>query len=196
MNYLGKSIHTTVEYITIFNLCHPFLSHLIAGLYLRQIHYVVFFICIFGMKLQKNSRFPLIFTATHAIISHSKRHHQHDLGFLIIFVQWYHSLLCIYPFTAFNFFTVYGFIINQYSIVFHFFLFTFIFVHNQVNNVPLLVFLIIVTKVDFLLSASSCWTFSSPRRPLFLHALSFECTSKLCIPFLNQFFFKWMHYTI
>ena len=28
---------------------------------------------------------------------------------------------------------------------------------------------------------------SSPRRPLFLHALSFECISKLCIDFLNQF---------
>ena len=30
-------------------------------------------------------------------------------------------------------------------------------------------------------------TCSGPRRPLFLHALSFECTSKLCITFLNQF---------
>ena len=30
-------------------------------------------------------------------------------------------------------------------------------------------------------------TCSSPRRPLFLQALSFECTSKLCITFLNQF---------
>ena len=30
-------------------------------------------------------------------------------------------------------------------------------------------------------------TCSSPRRTFFLHALSFECTSKLCIPFLNQF---------
>ena len=30
-------------------------------------------------------------------------------------------------------------------------------------------------------------TCSSPRRPLFLHELSFECTSKLCITFLNQF---------
>ena len=30
-------------------------------------------------------------------------------------------------------------------------------------------------------------TWSSPRNPLFLHALSFECTSKLCIDFLNQF---------
>ena len=30
-------------------------------------------------------------------------------------------------------------------------------------------------------------TCSSPRRPLFLHSLSFECTSKLCINFLNQF---------
>ena len=27
----------------------------------------------------------------------------------------------------------------------------------------------------------------SLRRPLFLHALSFECTSKLCITFLGQF---------
>ena len=31
------------------------------------------------------------------------------------------------------------------------------------------------------------WTCSSPRRTFFLHALSFECTSKLCITFLNQF---------
>ena len=30
-------------------------------------------------------------------------------------------------------------------------------------------------------------TWSSPRRPLFLHVLSFECTTKLCINFLNQF---------
>ena len=29
----------------------------------------------------------------------------------------------------------------------------------------------------------------SPRRPLFIHTLSFECTSKLCINFLNQFSF-------
>ena len=43
-------------------------------------------------------------------------------------------------------------------------------------------------------------TCSSPRRPLFLHALSFECTSKLCITFLNQFsvyfHIKRMHNTI
>ena len=43
-------------------------------------------------------------------------------------------------------------------------------------------------------------TCSSPRRPLFLHALSFECTSKLCGTFLNQFsdYFniKKMHNTI
>ena len=30
-------------------------------------------------------------------------------------------------------------------------------------------------------------TCSSPRGTFFLHALSFECTSKLCITFLNQF---------
>ena len=30
-------------------------------------------------------------------------------------------------------------------------------------------------------------TWSSLRRPIFLHALSFECTSKPCINFLNQF---------
>ena len=30
-------------------------------------------------------------------------------------------------------------------------------------------------------------TCSSPRQTFFLHALSFECTSKLCITFLNQF---------
>ena len=28
---------------------------------------------------------------------------------------------------------------------------------------------------------------SSPRRPLFQNALSFECTTKLCINFINQF---------
>ena len=32
-------------------------------------------------------------------------------------------------------------------------------------------------------------TWSSPRRPLFLHSLSFECTEKLCISFLNQLSF-------
>ena len=46
----------------------------------------------------------------------------------------------------------------------------------------------------------SCMTCSSPRRPLFLHALSFECTSKLCGTFLNQFsdyfHIKKMHNTI
>ena len=31
------------------------------------------------------------------------------------------------------------------------------------------------------------WTCSSPRRPLFLHALSFECTTGLCFNFLNHF---------
>ena len=30
-------------------------------------------------------------------------------------------------------------------------------------------------------------TCSSPRHPLFLHTLSFECTSKPCITFINQF---------
>ena len=30
-------------------------------------------------------------------------------------------------------------------------------------------------------------TCSRPRRPLFLHTLSFECTTNLCINFLNQF---------
>ena len=43
-------------------------------------------------------------------------------------------------------------------------------------------------------------TCSSPRRPLFLHALSFECTSKLCGTFLNQFLYyfhiKKMHNTM
>ena len=43
-------------------------------------------------------------------------------------------------------------------------------------------------------------TCSSPRRPLFLHALSFQCTSKLCSTFLNQFsdyfHIKKMHNTI
>ena len=33
-------------------------------------------------------------------------------------------------------------------------------------------------------------TCSSPRRPLFLHALSFECTSKLCIIFSTNFQFN------
>ena len=31
------------------------------------------------------------------------------------------------------------------------------------------------------------YTWSSPRHPLFLHTLSFDCTSKLCINFINQF---------
>ena len=39
-----------------------------------------------------------------------------------------------------------------------------------------------------------------PRRTLFLYALSFECTSKLCVTFLNQFSVYFpistMHYTI
>ena len=43
-------------------------------------------------------------------------------------------------------------------------------------------------------------TCSRPRRPLFLHALSIECTSKLCINFLNQFSVYFhilkMHYII
>ena len=60
-------------------------------------------------------------------------------------------------------------------------------------------------------SPNACWekcsimgnryrTCSSPRRTFFLHALSFECTSKLCITFLNQFsayfHIKKMHNTI
>ena len=36
----------------------------------------------------------------------------------------------------------------------------------------------------FFLDPTTC---SSPRRTFFIHALSFECTSKLCIIFLNQF---------
>ena len=43
-------------------------------------------------------------------------------------------------------------------------------------------------------------TCSSPRRTFFLHALSFQCTSKLCGTFLNQFsdyfHIKKMHNTI
>ena len=43
-------------------------------------------------------------------------------------------------------------------------------------------------------------TCSSPRRPLFLHALSFEGTSKRCVNFLNLFFVYFrslkMHYSI
>ena len=43
-------------------------------------------------------------------------------------------------------------------------------------------------------------TCSSPRRQFFLHTFSFECTSKLCINFLNQFpvYFHILriHYTI
>ena len=38
-----------------------------------------------------------------------------------------------------------------------------------------------------LILAISMQTYSSPRRPLFLHALSFQCTSNLCINFLKQF---------
>ena len=36
-------------------------------------------------------------------------------------------------------------------------------------------------------SVTPLGTCSSPRHPLFLHALSFECTSKLCGTFLNLF---------
>ena len=53
------------------------------------------------------------------------------------------------------------------------------------------------------LEESTQWdnqTCSSPRRTFFLHALSFECTSKLCGTFLNQFLYYFhilkMHYTI
>ena len=69
------------------------------------------------------------------------------------------------------------------------------------------------SKTDFNTNISSClvpiikcaWTTSlktcsSPRRPLFIHALSFQCTSKLCGTFLNQFsdyfHIKKMHNTI
>ena len=41
-------------------------------------------------------------------------------------------------------------------------------------------------KCDYFLKTTPM-TCSSPRRPLFLHTLSFECTSKLCVTFLNQF---------
>ena len=40
------------------------------------------------------------------------------------------------------------------------------------------------TRACLLLLMATC---SSPRLPLFLHALSFECTSKFCINFINQF---------
>ena len=40
------------------------------------------------------------------------------------------------------------------------------------------------TSTPYWKSSRTC---SSPRHPLFLHALSFECTSKLCINVLNQF---------
>ena len=36
-------------------------------------------------------------------------------------------------------------------------------------------------------SILSLQTWSSPRHPLFLHTLSFKCTSKLCNNFINQF---------
>ena len=39
----------------------------------------------------------------------------------------------------------------------------------------------------FRISHPKSW--SIPRRPIFLHALSFECNTKLCINFLNQFLF-------
>ena len=42
-------------------------------------------------------------------------------------------------------------------------------------------------NVIFIILLVLLMTCSSPRRPLFLHALSFECTSKLCGTFLNQF---------
>ena len=37
------------------------------------------------------------------------------------------------------------------------------------------------------LEGANARTCSSPRRNFFLHALSFECTSKLCATFINQF---------
>ena len=40
------------------------------------------------------------------------------------------------------------------------------------------------TSTPYWKSSRTC---SSPRHPLFLHALSFECTSKLCINVLNRF---------
>ena len=46
-------------------------------------------------------------------------------------------------------------------------------------NLTLLTNIVTTSKVHM--------TWSSPRRPLFLHALSFDCTSKLCINFINQF---------
>ena len=42
-----------------------------------------------------------------------------------------------------------------------------------------------VTTINVNETTSMTW--SGPRRPLFLHALSFECTSKMCINFLNKF---------
>ena len=42
-----------------------------------------------------------------------------------------------------------------------------------------------VTTINVNETTSMTW--SGPRRPLFLHALSFECTSKMCINFINQF---------
>ena len=43
---------------------------------------------------------------------------------------------------------------------------------------------IIIRKPKVLKAVMTCF---SPRRPLFLHVVSFECTTKLCINFINQF---------
>ena len=42
----------------------------------------------------------------------------------------------------------------------------------------------LVGQAELIIAQLNC---SSPRRPLFLHALSFECTIKLCVNSLNQF---------
>ena len=45
-------------------------------------------------------------------------------------------------------------------------------------------YVVVIHKCAFWFALMTC---SSPRRTFFLHALSFECTSKTCITFLNQF---------
>ena len=44
-------------------------------------------------------------------------------------------------------------------------------------------------RLNFSLNFISLMTWSSPGRHLFLHGLSFELTTNLCINFLKQFYF-------
>ena len=57
----------------------------------------------------------------------------------------------------------------------------------DIRNKWIEILLYVVSKDIIPIFPSSRHDLFQPRRPLFLHALSFECTSKLCGTFLNQF---------